>query len=190
MSKKPVGLIDLDGTVADFDGAMNEQLRKMASPLEGEPPVFRRDEDPPHMKVRRTFIKNFPGFWRELPRLELGFDIVREMVSLNFSLNVLTKGPGSVPVAFAEKVQWCQKHLPGMPITLSDEKSLVYGRVLVDDWPDYYLPWLQYRPRGLVVAVAHAWNAGTEATHPRVIRYDGRNLEAIKTALRLAAEAT
>jgi len=41
----------------------------------------------------------------------------------------------------------------------SQKKSLVYGKVLVDDWPDYYLPWLGVRPRGLVTVPAHPWNA-------------------------------
>jgi hypothetical protein len=47
---------------------------------------------------------------------------------------------------------------------------MVYGRVLVDDWIPYGQAWLEWRPRGLLVLPAHAWNAGFE--HPNAIRFD------------------
>lgn len=183
----PIGLLDLDGTVADYDGEMNKFLATLASPEEPPYVAQSRDNEPPHIQARRNLIKKLPGFWRNLPKLELGFHVVDEMLRLGFALNVLTKGPGSVPTAFGEKVEWCQKNLPKMPLSLSDDKSLVYGRVLADDWPDFFLPWLKYRPRGLVVAVAQPWNVGID--HPQVLRYDGTNREALRAALKVAANA-
>ena len=54
---------------------------------------------------------------------------------------------------------------------MTQDKSFTYGRVLVDDWPDYVTSWLEHRPRGLVVMPAHPWNV--DFNHPNVIRYDG-----------------
>ena len=49
-----------------------------------------------------------------------------------------------------EKVQWCDRHLADFPhqITITMDKGLVYGKLLVDDWPDYVLRWLRWRKRG------------------------------------------
>ena len=99
---------------------------------------------------------------------------------------MLTKGPLSSPNAWSEKVEWCKEHLPDADVTISQNKALVYGRVLVDDYPPYFLPWLEHRPRGLVVCVAHPWNA--EAAHPNVIRYTGENLDEVRARLRRAWE--
>jgi hypothetical protein len=54
----------------------------------------------------------------------------------------------------------------------------MYGKVLVDDWPDYFLPWLEVRPRGLVIAIKHPHNAHVE--HPRLVIYDGSNLDQVR----------
>lgn len=55
----------------------------------------------------------------------------------------------------------------------------MYGRVLFDDWPSYFLKWLGKRPRGLVVCLAHPWNeefaSGGAKEHPSIFRYDGTN---------------
>jgi len=59
-------------------------------------------------------------------------------------------------------------------VTLTEDKGLVYGKVLVDDWPPYIERWLTWRPRGLVIMPARRWNA--TFTHPQVLRYEfGRN---------------
>jgi 5'-nucleotidase len=175
-----VALIDLDGSTADFDLAMAQELEKLQGPR--DPPLGNYRPAPPHIVARQRLIKKVPGFWRNLPRLQLGFDVVDILRELEFQLVVLTKGPRKNPQAWAEKVDWTLENIPDASITITEGKSLVYGRVLEDDWPAYYLPWLEVRPRGLVVAVAQPWNEGE--THPRVIRYDGTNLEQVREALR------
>lgn len=112
-------------------------------------------------------------------------------VEIGFKPHVLTKGPTSAPSAWSEKLEWCQANLPGVDVTLAGDKSLVYGRVLFDDWPGYFEPWLAKRPRGLVVCLAQPWNAdyavGGSKQHPRIIRYEGyENYEAVYDLLRQA----
>ena len=187
MNKDLVALIDMDGTVADFDGAMVRELGRLASP--GEPPPIGDDGkyiDAPHIRVRRKLIRSQPGFWRSLKPYKPGFDILAVLKELGFRCCVLTKGPHGEPAGWTEKVEWCRKHLPGMPIVIAEDKSLVYGRVLVDDWVEYYMGWLAHRPRGLVIAPAQAWN-GDEAYHPQVVRYNGDNLYEVRVRLNLAA---
>jgi 5'-nucleotidase len=87
--------------------------------------------------------------------------------------------------AWKEKLEWCREHLDEKtPVTITENKSLTYGRLLFDDWPEYYRPWLKQRPRGLVVALEHPWNK--DETHPRVVRYDGSNLDEIRKAVQAA----
>lgn len=174
-----VALIDLDGSTADFDWAMAEELEKLRGP--DEPPLGNYRPAPSHIVARQRLIKKMPGFWRNLPPLQLGFDVVGILRELEFQLVVLSKGPRKNSTAWAEKAEWVIENIPDASITITENKSLTYGRALVDDWPEYYLPWLEVRPRGIVVAVAQSWNEGE--THPRVVRYDGTNLKQVRDAL-------
>lgn len=177
-----VALVDLDGTVADYDGAMQSRMAALKAPDEADFTGW--DDVPPYIKARRDLIKTHPGFWRTLPRLELGFQIVGELRRIGFEMHVLTKGPAVAVGAWTEKVEWCQENLPDAMVTVTQDKSLVFGRVLVDDFPPYFERWLQVRPRGLVIAVAHSWNAHIE--HPNVVRYDGTNIGQVAERLQAA----
>lgn len=167
---KPIALIDMDGTLADFEQAMNTALISMRSPHEPQV-LYARDDDPPYIRTRRKYIKNLPGFWLGLPPLQQGFQIVDLLASFDFELHILTKAPSNTPAAASEKIQWCLKYIPEALITISDKKSLVYGKILVDDWPEYIDAWLKYRPRGTVIMPAHPYNE--HYSHPNVLRYDG-----------------
>lgn len=69
------------------------------------------------------------------------------------------------------------RNLPDIPLTITRDKGLVYGRMLVDDWPEYVERWLKWRPRGMVVMPAQPWNA--DYKHPNVLRYDGTDDEGL-----------
>ena len=171
--------------------------RKLRHP--DEPPVVDRymdrenveTKEAPHLEARRKLIQAKPGFWRTLPKHHLGFEIVEDLRTLGFSLHVLTKGPGATAGAWTEKFEWCRINIPDAEVTVTQNKALSYGRVLVDDWPPYFLPWLKHRPRGLVVCVAQPWNAEYATsphlrTAPQVFRYDGTNREELRERLNRA----
>jgi hypothetical protein len=80
-------------------------------------------------------------------------------------------------------VEWCNKYLKEYikGVTITNDKGLVYGKVLVDDFPDYIISWLKHRPRGLIIMPAHDFNK--DFKHPNVVRYDGTNIEEVKERL-------
>jgi 5'-nucleotidase len=188
-----IALIDLDGTVADYDTAMREAMHSIQDPK--EPPYghrFPEKDEPAYVEARRKMIQRQPGFWLKLKPLERGFEVLEEMRAIGFQLHVLTKGPKTTPNAWSEKVLWCAEHLPDAVVTITGDKSLVYGRVLLDDFPPYFEPWLVNRPRGLVVCLAHPWNEefarGGSKAHPSIIRYDGTDVIELREGLRRAYE--
>jgi 5'(3')-deoxyribonucleotidase len=186
-----LALVDLDSTIADYDAAMKAAMRTLQAPEEKSyAGRFEEGVEPPYLEARRKLIQNQPGFWRNLHLLPTGFEVVDELRTVGFRLHVLTKGPTSTPSAWTEKAEWCHKNLPDALVTVSGDKSLVYGRVLVDDYPPYFTKWLAVRPRGLVVCVAQLWNAGYARggvlEHPNVFRYDGTNRAELRAVLQRA----
>src|SRR5262245_38836238 len=67
-----VALVDMDGTLCDYDGALARDMERLRSP--GEPHLLHReDEDAnPWVRERRALIQRRPGWWRSLSRLALG----------------------------------------------------------------------------------------------------------------------
>ena len=168
---EPIALFDLDGTLADYDAAMRRDMRLLQAPSE---PEWERqlDDDPEYLRERVNLIRRQPGWWENLEKYPPGFEILSEVRALGFQCHVLTKGPATAQSSWTEKLRWCQKHVPDLLVTVTQDKGLVYGKVLVDDWPGYVSRWLEWRPRGLVIMPAHPWNEALE--HPNVLRYTGR----------------
>ncbi|MHB8407747.1 MAG: 5' nucleotidase, NT5C type [Acidiferrobacterales bacterium] len=164
---QPIALLDMDGTLADFDGAMQRDMAKLAAP--GEPTDCWRDESIPYIKARQDMIKRQPGWWLKLDRHPAGFEIMYMLRDLGFQLMILTRDPHKNAEAWREKFEWIRLHLQETLITMTEDKGLVYGKILVDDWPPYIEAWLRHRPRGMVVMPAHPWNE--QFHHPQVLRY-------------------
>lgn len=169
--KEKIALFDLDGTLADYAGELAKEFNKIKHPSEQD---YTRDDFGKHdgnweyVEKRRHFITERGEFWENLQKLEDGFKIFDLCGKIGFRPMVLTQGPATKPEAWSHKLIWCQKHLPNVDVTITRDKGLVYGRVLVDDWPEYALRWLEHRPRGLVVMPARSWNK--DAYHPNILR--------------------
>lgn len=180
---KPRALVDMDGTVCDFAGALARDEAALVSPDEARRVFTAEDEEKfPYVKARRRLIKAQTDWWLNLDELPRGMRIVKMLEELGFRITVLTRGPKPHPHAWAEKVKWAKRHIPGCNVTVTDdEKGMVYGKVLVDDWPEYVESWLKRRPRGLVVLPDQPWNQGFKP-HPQVIRHTD-NDEEVRAAL-------
>jgi FMN phosphatase YigB (HAD superfamily) len=183
-----IGLFDLDGTLADYDSQMKTDYDRIKSQEERAYGSYPRDSEPAHVRERIRLIRNQRGWWENLPEFKLGFDILNVAVGLGFNIHALTKSPESSPNAWVEKFLWFQKHVrpkaPDAKITITQDKGLVYGTFLVDDWPEYIERWLEHRPRGIVIMPAHHWNQNF--SNKQVIRYDGSDIDQVKKVLTYA----
>lgn len=188
---EPIALFDMDGTLADFDASMRLKLEALRAPGEDPQSDTTAFEDVSYVRARRRLIKAQPGFWRELAPIPLGFQLLEEARAQRFLCQILSKSPRKIPAAAGEKIEWCVRHVPDLPIVLSEDKGLVYGKLLCDDWPEYIERWLTWRPRGLVIAVAQPWNVGIDEKFSRnVVRFDGTNFSYVRERMQEARAAT
>lgn len=177
-----IALLDLDGSIADYDAAMHAGLARLTSPMEVLPEDLYAGERHKWLEHRMDLIKSQPGFWRELPVIKLGIDVYLWLEGNGYNCTVLTKGPKHTHGAWTEKVQWCARWLPGVPVTITQDKGLIYGKVLYDDYPPYIKRWLEWRPRGHVIMRDTPYNQAFE--HPQVLRvFDASPVEATYDAL-------
>lgn len=178
MASKPVALVDMDGTLCDFDSAMKAELRRVLG--------NNKVSDETKGQIRKL-IERQTDWWMRLAPIPLGFSIVDALVEVGFRITILTKGPFNAPEAWSGKVMWCRTHLAKykFDITITENKSLIYGRVLVDDWPKYAQEWLRHRPRGIVVMPGQKWNS--DYSRERVYRVsDADEIQKIRPILERA----
>lgn len=168
----PIALIDLDGTLADYDYSLCRDMEMLRSPGEPEFTLIKRDEEEPHIKARMDLIRSNPAWWESLPELPVGMEVYKTLLTWKFRIVVLTQGPRINAEAWKGKLLWVRKHLElDTDVIITRDKSLVYGKILVDDFPPYIEGWLSHRPRGQVIMPAQPWNLHFK--HPQVYRYDG-----------------
>ncbi len=173
-------LFDLDGTMCDWDLAIKTGMEALRSPEETA--IHEHENEPPYIKARQRLIKSSVDWWANLPKFQLGFDIWDLVTKMGLRKMILTQGPKNNPNAWSGKKIWIDKNLGSdIDVTITRDKGLVYGSILVDDWPEYVDAWLAWRKRGLVIMPASEHNIGY--SHPQVIRYDGTNFEEVKTAI-------
>ncbi len=177
-----IALFDMDGTLCDYDKGMRTELEKLRSPDEPiyNPPL--RSSYPKYIHNRADMIKSSESWWVNLPRFQLGWDVLEVAKSLEYRIMILTQGPKKNPTSWSGKKKWIDSNLgPDVDITITRDKGLVYGKVLVDDYPGYIKGWLEWRKRGLVIMPASEGNK--DFSHPQVIRYTGENLEEVRSAM-------
>lgn len=182
---RPVCLIDLDGTLIDYEEQLLFDLNQIKAP--DEPTLTTLDAILPDYITRRMdLIRQSSTWWKNLPERHLGMDLLRLVCEVGFRPVICTKGPKHNSDAWKGKVDWCIAHLSPLPdIDITRDKGLTYGRVLIDDYPDYVEGWLKYRPRGLVIMPTHDYNK--DFKHPQVLHYGGaEDYEMVRAALQRA----
>jgi 5'-nucleotidase len=177
-----IALFDMDGTLCDYEGGLVSELEKLRSPNEQIICDPLRHDAPDYLKERMNVIRKSREWWANLPKLKIGFEILQEAKRLDYRIMILTQGPRKNPDAWSGKKVWIDKNLgEDVEVTMTRDKGLVYGKVLVDDYPEYIERWLEWRPRGAVIMPAN--DANKNFKHPQVTRYDGNNLEEISYIL-------
>lgn len=166
-----IALFDLDGTLADYNGQLENDLSLLRSNGEQHVELSYDVELPSWYEQRVRLIKRQIGWWENLPRIEAGFLILEYAKLIGFHIHILTLAPRHIPNALGEKVVWCQKHIGNnVDFTLTRDKGGYYGRILVDDYPPYIMNWLKHRPRGLGIMPTASYNK--DFKHPNVVKYD------------------
>ena len=187
MSDDNIALFDMDGTLCDFEKSLYEDLEKIRSPKEKSyrPPI--KDDMPEYIKKRASLITSSEDWWANLPKFQLGWDILDATKSLEYRIMILTQGPRRNPSSWSGKKIWIDKNLgEDVEITITRDKGLVYGKILVDDYPPYIEKWIRWRPRGLVIMPASESNKNFK--HNQVIRYEGKNFQYVYNAMTAAKE--
>ena len=180
--EKRIALFDLDGTLADYTGAMKRDMAKIecTDPEESidstDPLVWHAPDKPEYLDARESMIEGQPGWWLELKVIKAGkkiFDLAQE---LGFEAQVLTKGPQFPTTAWGEKLQWCQEHLgKDIKVTITRNKAQCYGHVLVDDYWKFMEPWLKVRPRAL--GLMPRTESNTDKSHDHMRHYNDKDLD-------------
>lgn len=154
--EKPVALLDMDGTICDYHGALQHGLSDVFGP---EQVVGNKIPSPVREKVE-TLIKCQHGWYRNLKPLPLGLAIYKLLREIGFQIVICSKGSRWSKNSWTEKMEWVAEHLDDdVLMNLTQVKQLVYGRVFVDDYPAHFLPWMERRPRGIVVVPDQSWNS-------------------------------
>ncbi len=177
-----IALFDMDQTIADYQKAMDEGLEKLRSPNESVFKGYVNDDAPKYIRERADLIRQSVEWWENLPKFQLGWDILELAKKMDFRIMILTQGPRSNPNAWAGKIKWLRKYLGNVDVTITRDKGLVYGKMFVDDHPKYLERWLKWRKRGLVIMPAT--NDNENYSHEQVIRYDGTNLKEVAEAMK------
>jgi hypothetical protein len=173
-----VALFDMDGTLCDYEAKLVQDLNALRSPDEPIVTCVPKVNAPEYLRARADLVRLSVEWWSELPTFQLGFDIWSLIGNMNWRRMILTQGPKRNSNAWMGKKVWIDKNLgTDVDITITGDKGLVYGKILVDDWPEYIKRWLKWRPRGLVIMLANEQNK--DFKHRQVVRYDGTNLKTI-----------
>ena len=172
----------MDGTLCDYNGGLAESFNLIAHDSEKEytSDDFSNFKDEPYwMRNRRRFITSNKDWWINLASLDAGMWIFMKSLKLGYRPVICSKGPFDKPEAWSGKVIWCRQCLPvaDVAITITEDKSLIYGAILVDDWPPYIKAWLKVRPRGIVIMPAHKYNKDFQ--HKSVIRFSNTRADQI-----------
>ena len=127
MSKK-ILYIDLDGVIADFDGA----IKKWCPDLE-------TGDNFPNYQDRFNKVNEIceanPDIFHRLDTIEDGIDSVRELMP-HFDVYFLSTPMDNVPESFTGKKVWIDRHfgeLASKRLILTHRKDLAMGDYIVDD---------------------------------------------------------
>lgn len=179
--KKLVALFDMDDTLCNTRGQRIIDLRKISKNESEINPDYLSPDCPSYIKKRLRTIMSQPGWWKNLPRLKDGFELYELARSEGLETQILSKGPTTYPLAWTEKLLWCQKNVPESKVTITLDKSKYRGDILVDDWPDYVIAWLEANKNGRAILPLREWNK--DYKNPRATHYTGENIEQIRNLI-------
>lgn len=104
---EPIALFDMDGTLRDYIKGLSEELDK-----------------------RINLITNSESFWENLPRFQLGWDVLKVAGDLNYKTIILTQGPSKKPFAWSGKRSGVTENCLVKILQLRETRGLFMGKFL------------------------------------------------------------
>lgn len=130
MDKQLTIFIDMDGVLANFDKAVDQN-----------PDVKRPD-----------LVLDFSKF-EPMPGAK---DAVKELIDMGHDLFIATTPPWNHPSAWGQKRDWVEEHFPALKrkMFLTHRKDLLMGDILIDDTnfrgqPDFKGTWFHFGRQGI-----------------------------------------
>ncbi len=181
--ERKIALFDMDDTLCDYRGKLMKDLSYRLPSEELEEIDLFQSRLSKNIRNEIKKIRCEKGWWKNLPMLEDGLALWKFIRELGFETHLATKGPYHDTNGWKEKFEWQKKYLPeaeGITITL--DKSNIFGDLLVDDWPPYIKKWLEKNPQGLAIIPKRSYNLGV-ILKDRIKYYNGNNFEELKDFL-------
>lgn len=177
-TKRPRVLVDCDGVVGDFPGAVCKDL----SELTGRPwltediteyDLWRGVEEPAKSASIARILT--PGWCKEIRPYPQALDGVRKLARV--AQIVWVTSPWSSPTWVSERIEWLRSHFGevGRPVCVTSPawvKSCIAGDVLVEDQSKTLLDWVSANPNGVGVLWRQPYNERDKVAHPRIVRSD------------------
>ena len=135
-------LIDMDGTIADFDSRAYALLAARhpevkLPPFEQRAYPLSRCVPPPQRQLVTALFKE-AGFFRGLIPIEGAVEALHQMLAEGIDVRLCSSPLSSSPRCASEKIEWVVAHL-GQPwvdrLILTRDKTLIRGTLLIDDAP-------------------------------------------------------
>lgn len=148
MEKRLRVLVDMDQTIADFEGYFLTIFRKKYPdepfiPLEKRRTFYlgdQYDKMQEGLKPKVNSIYQAEGFFRDLPELPGACDAIKAMDSMEGVDVFLCSSPlFQYKYSAKEKYEWVENHLgPDFieKVILTRDKTIINGHLLIDDRPD------------------------------------------------------
>jgi len=148
--------VDMDGVLADFDGAMESylldkgwettnrvewSLSKRIQRIDGSLNTLDEAE---HVV---NSIMETKGFWEGIQPIQNGTEIIKKWMKLwgkNLDIMIATSAWWTSPYSAYEKVRWIQKYIKGFPLTniaMTFQKHILKGEIIIDDKPANIMNW-------------------------------------------------
>lgn len=170
--KKPIALVDMDGTLCDYQFSLVKDLNRRYNY------VYHQNIDAEMLHLQHKdeiiSIRDKEGWWRNLHPIKSGIRMLKYFYENDYRVFIATKSPRTNKNAWTEKLEWIEDHIwplyPKVKVIMAEDKSLIMGQVLVDDFPGYMRKWLKNNPHSLGIMPNRQWNQNYH--YGNYVRYD------------------
>lgn len=134
--RKRTALIDVDGVLADIHRALR---LKITFPFVH---TWNSSENSDEANRQLNEIKSQRSFWEDVPEIPSGFAVVDMIKKAGYEVQFVSGIPKCGGQALVGKLNWIKKRYPYDPFHLTQDRKIFTPDILVDDGPDFVVPFL------------------------------------------------